>query len=57
VKYIVTRQDPSDPSTFPPPIVLPPSPAAQTTASGENDHGTESTGTSDRTKYSGLPLV
>ncbi|KAH9956710.1 hypothetical protein BC827DRAFT_1385882 [Russula dissimulans] len=49
--------DPYDPSTFPPPIVLPPIPAAQTTPSGENGHGTEPTGANGRTEYSGLPLV
>jgi hypothetical protein len=57
VKYIVGRQDPSDPSTFPPPIELPPIPTAKITPNGENGHGTKSTGTTDRTKYGGLPLV
>jgi len=49
--------DPSDPNTFPQPIMLPPIPAAQTTQSGENGNGTKSAGTNDRTNYSGLPLV
>jgi len=42
--------DPSDPSTFPPPIVFPP-------MNGEHGHGTESTGTNNRTEYDGLPPI
>ncbi|KAH9956714.1 hypothetical protein BC827DRAFT_1385884 [Russula dissimulans] len=49
--------DPSDPSTFPPPIVLSSIPVAQTTPNGENGNGTEPTGANGRTEYSGLPLV
>jgi len=49
--------DPSDPSTFPQPIVSTPIPATLTEPSGENDHGSKSTGTNDRTQYNGLPLV
>jgi len=49
--------DPSDPNTFPQPIMLPPFPAAQTTQSGENGDSIKSAGTTDRTTYSGLPLV
>ncbi|KAH9960178.1 hypothetical protein BC827DRAFT_1209690 [Russula dissimulans] len=51
--------DPSDPNTFPQPIMFRQIPAAQTTQSGESGDGTNSAGTnaSDRTRYSGLPLV
>jgi len=48
--------DPSDPDTFPQSI-LPPIPATQTAPSGKNGLGTKSTGTNDKTKYRGLPLV
>src|SRR5712671_2666399 len=57
LEYFVTHQDPSDPSTFPPPIVFPPIPATQTTPSGENGQGAKSTSKNDRAEYSGLPLV
>jgi len=49
--------DPSDPSTFPQLTALPPIPATEIKPSGENGHGTKSTGANDRTQYSGLPLV
>jgi len=55
--YIVRRQDPSDPSTFPPPVVLLSVPAVQAMSSGENGHGTKTTGKNHTAEYSGLPLV
>ncbi|KAI9456411.1 hypothetical protein F5148DRAFT_370373 [Russula earlei] len=49
--------DPSDPSTFPPPVIMPQKSAIEAMPGNNSGRNPESVGTRDKTQYNGLPLV
>jgi len=57
VKFDLTYQDPSDPSTFPQSFLSPSTTAIHTTASTEGVNSGDSIRPHDRSQYPGLPLV